>query len=266
MKRIGYFCCLLAIGCGTPQDQLTDGALRHGAHHYKAARYQQADSSFALAPKDEHAVRNRGNALYKLKDWPSAIAQLRNAVTMDSSADEQAIVQFNLGRAHLAEAMHADTLLRQRNEELAGIRVEAADITTKVNQFVMRDSVQREIHRLDALIDSSLTQAVEGFKASLRRDPNDEDARHNLVLTRRLIKEHAGDDGESGEDDDKEKDQQLSAHAERLMHRADSLVDVFKFRDALDLLQLGLKQDPTLKKKKEYMDKLDTVNKAAQAK
>ena len=265
MKRTGYIACLLAMACGSPQDRLADEALRYGAEHYHAAEYLEADIAFALAPEDEHAVRNRGNALFKLKDWTTAITQLRNATTMDSSVAEQAIVRYNLGRAHLAEAMQADTLVRRQREALANMRADATDIATKVNQIVVRDSVQRDVVRLEALIDSSLVQSLDGFRQCLRRDPTDEDARYNFAFAQRLVRQRADREGGDGKDG-KDKDQQLSARAERLMHRADSLVEVFKFRDALDLLQLGLKQDPTLKQKKEYMDKLDTVNKAAQAK
>ena len=66
-------------------------------------------------------------------------------------------------------------------------------------------------------------------------------------------------------DKDKDKDKELSARAQLIMKKADELVEQYKFDEALSVMQQGLKEDPSLKAKKEYMDKLDVVTKAARA-
>jgi hypothetical protein len=48
-----------------------------------------------------------------------------------------------------------------------------------------------------------------------------------------------------------------------ILQKADELVDAYKFAEALALLNAGLKQDPTLEQRKDYMEKLELVQKAA---
>ncbi|MBK8500311.1 MAG: hypothetical protein IPL52_16200 [Flavobacteriales bacterium] len=266
MKHATAIVVLLLASCGTPEERMAERALRLGASRYHAGDFSSADSLFATAPDNERAVRNRGNTLFRTKAWSEAIAQLRQAALMDTSSAEQATLRYNLGRTHLAEAAFADTLMREHGRSLAGMRLDAADIATRVNQVVVQDSLQREMRRLDALVDSSLVEAVKGFKGTLRLAPADDSARHNLAIAQRALALRGGrGPNDASKGNDKDKDQQLSARAQLIMQHADSLVEEYKFRDALDILQRGLKEDPSLKAKKEYMDKLDTVNKAAQA-
>lgn len=265
MRTAWYMVVILVAACGAPEERMAERALRLGVAGYNGSDFALADSLFTSAPEHERAVRNSANARYRLHDQSGAIAQLRKASAMDTSIVEQAIIRYNLGRVHLAEAMYADSVIRLQREALAGMRTDAPEIAARVSQVVMMDSVQRDVRRLDALIDSSLTQAIHGFKACLRIDPADDSARLNLAIAQRLTAQRLGERGGDGDGGDKDKDQQLSARAELIMQRADSLVEVYRFREALDVLQQGLKQDPSLKAKKEYMDKLDTVTKAAQA-
>lgn len=265
MKKLLYIAGILLVGCGTEQEQLAERALRHGAGHYNDKRFAAADSSFAEAPADERAIFNSGNANYRLGRWTAAITHYREAATMDSSRREQARARFNLGNAHLAEAMFADTLARRQREVLNGIRVDGPDIATKVSQFVLRDSIQRDVQRLESLIDSSLAGALQGYRASLRNEPQDDDARYNLAYVQQLLSKRPKPGSDDGKGGDKDKDKELSARAQLIMKKADELVEQYKFDEALSVMQQGLKEDPSLKAKKEYMDKLDVVTKAARA-
>ena len=47
------------------------------------------------------------------------------------------------------------------------------------------------------------------------------------------------------------------------MARADELVEKYLFQEALDVMRQGVQQDPTLQQRKDYMDKLDMITKAA---
>ncbi|HRH37411.1 MAG TPA: tetratricopeptide repeat protein [Flavobacteriales bacterium] len=265
MKHLVTIVVLLFAACGTPQERLAEEALRHGAALYGIPRFSSADSAFAIAPHDARALYNQGNANFRLGKWSEAIGHYRDAIATDSSHEGLGRANYNLGNAQLMEALYADTAMRQRQEELNGITIDGQDIAAKVSQFVLRDSVQRDVQRLDALIDSSLTQALDSYRRSLRHTPTNNDARYNFTYTQHLIdlrpKNGSGDD----KDGDKDKDKDLSERAKLLMKRADELVDQYKFQEALDVLNKGLKEDPTLKQKKEYMDKLDVVTKAAKA-
>ncbi len=265
MRNCFYIAVLALVACGTPQERLAERALRTGAGPYHARLFATADSAYAGAPDDERAIFNRGNSNHRLGKWTEAIAYFRAAAGMDSTEHERARIHFNLGNIYMAEAMHADTVARRQSEALSTMQMDGPDIATKVTQYVLRDSVQRDIKRLEALVDSSLLAALEGYKESLRNAPDDDDARFNLVYVQRLIAQRPNPDDAGGNSSDKDKDKELSARAKLIMERADELVEKYKFREALDVLQQGLKQDPSLKAKKEYMDKLDVVTKAASA-
>ena len=129
---------------------------------------------------------------------------------------------------------------------------------------MQRDSLQRQRNGLDHLVDSALTEGAEQFKNTLRRTPQDEDARHNLAIAQRLIAARPKNPGGNGSNKKDEK-KELSERAKLIMKRADELVEEHKFQEALEVLEQGLKQDATLQKEKEYMDKLGVVTKAARA-
>jgi tetratricopeptide (TPR) repeat protein len=266
MKWLLYISALTLVACGSEQERSAERALRLGSSLYHAGQYAAADSTYAMAPSDARTLYNRGNSNHRRGHWNEAIGHYRDAIAMDSLRRAQSSDYYNLGTTHLTEALHADTSVGTINGTLGKVAVDGTDIATKVSQFVLRDSLQREIMRLESLIDSSLAQAEDNYKAALRRTPEDDDARYNLTYVRRLIaqrvKEGRGEGGK-GKDD---KQQELSAKAKLIMKRADELVEAFKFREALKVLEDGLKQDPSLQAKKEYMDKLNTVTKAASSK
>ena len=266
MKRLLYIGALAILGCGSPEQRQAHRALRAGAAFYADSLNFVADSAYATAPADERCVFNRGNAAFRMSDWTAAIEHYRSAAAMDTTPNELALIRFALGNTHYAQARDADTTIPRIQRTLAGIRVEGDDIAQKVSSYVQRDSLSREVIRLDALIDSSLTAAITIYKQALRHSPGDDSLRWNLVLAQREagLREAAKKDRGDGKNDS-DKDKALSARALVLMQHADSLVEIYRFKDALDMLQKGLQQDPTLKSKKEYMEKLDLVTKAAAA-
>ena len=67
--------------------------------------------------------------------------------------------------------------------------------------------------------------------------------------------------GEGGKDPNK--DGELGDKAKLIMARADELVEKYLFQEALDVMRKGVQQDPTLQQRKDYMDKLDMITKAA---
>lgn len=265
MKWLMYIPVVGLVACGNANERAVDSALRKGNVHYNAQRFYPADSTYATGPVDARLSHNRGNAEYREMELDSAIVHFGNAAEMAGNASDQARSYYNLGDARLQQAQWADSLAHVLDGTIGGIRIEGADIAQKVDQFVLRDSLQRQRDHLDLLVDSALNEGAEQFKNALRRTPFDEDARHNLALAQRMIaarvQEKSANDGENEEDKNKE----LSERAKLIMKRADELVDQHKFQEALDMMQQGLKEDATLQKEKQYMDKLTVVTKAAQA-
>jgi len=266
MRRAAPIIALLLAGCTTPEQRLAERALRMGAAAYDEQDYTRADSLFALAPFDGRAVFNAGNSAFEQTHWGDAIQRYREAAQLDTALAQQSRAHFNLGAAHLAEARDADSSTTRIRRDLGELRTGSGDIARDVSTFVLRDSLRRELMRLEGTIDSSYAAAMKWNKAALRADGSDNDARLNLVIAQRAqaARQRAKEERDK-RDQDKNKDQALSARAQLIIQQADSLVERYRFQPALDLLQQGLREDPSLKQKEEYMKKLETVMKAATA-
>lgn len=262
MRAAAIIPLLALAACGTPGER----ALRLGAEAYDEGAFARADSLFALAPDDARALFNRGNSAFRMGRWDEAARQFQAAMQLDSAAGRRAAAPFNLGAARLAEARHADTAITRLQRDLGQLRLEGTDIARDVATFVRRDSLRRDLVRLESTIDSAYAAAIRWNKRALRADPADDDARLNLAIAQRAFdaRQRARRSGQDGQDK-KDQDRQLSPRALILMQQADSLVEQYRFRSALDLLQQGLREDPSLKSKQEYMQKLETVTQAAQA-
>ncbi|MEO8591630.1 MAG: hypothetical protein ABI432_19770 [Flavobacteriales bacterium] len=265
MRALVIIAMMGLVACGDPHERAVETALREGNARYSAEQFDAADSAYANGPSDARLLHNRGNAEYRLGVVDSAITHFSKAGEMAGNADDQARATYNLGDGRLRQAHWADSLAHAMDGTIGGIRIEGDDIARKVNAFVLRDSLQRMRDRLDHLVDSALTESAEQFKNTLRRTPHDEDARHNLALAQRLIAARPKNTNGAGGKNEEDKKKELSERAKLIMKRADELVEQHKFQEALNVLEQGLKQDATLQKEKEYMDKLGTITKAASA-
>jgi len=263
MKRVPAIAALLLIACSTADERAVQRALHGGAAQYRAGNFAEAAAIFADAPQDARLDYNLGNAQYRQHLFNDAVVAFQGA---ESRADSNLVTKasYNLGTARLLQARQADSLGKAYTKRVADIRIEGDDIKEKVALYVLRDSLRRDIRRLDLLVDSALKAGAAALRSTLLVDPSDEDARHNLVAAKRLIasraKEAAKRGDKSGDDDDKKV---LGERAMMLIKQADELVDAYKFAEALALLNAGLKQDPTLEQRKDYMEKLELVEKAA---
>ena len=253
---------LLLQACGDADARLAARALQDGNTHYHQERFAQADSSYAGAPGDHRAVYNRGNSAHRSAAWNAAVQHFGTAVELADSAVDRARAQYNLGNARRLQARYADSLGQALGRDIAGIRIEGPDIAGKVRLAVHRDSLRQLQQRMLHLTDSALVAGAEAYRKCLRLEPHAEDARHNLTAALTLIAERrSGDDGANTN-----KDQALSERARQLLAEADELVEQYRFREALELLRSALEKEPSLEQRKDYMDKLDVVTKAAQAK
>ncbi len=265
MKHPATIALLLLTACSTADDRAVERALHAGAGHYRAGHFDDAARTYVDAPSDTRLDYNLGNARVRLQAFDDAIAAYGSA---ESMADSTLVTSasYNLGTARLLQARQADSLLRAHNDQLSDIRIEGQDIVEKVGLYVLRDSLRRDMRRLDLLVDSALKAGAEALRRTLLLEPTDEDARYNLVLAKRLLasraKEAAERNDKNGDDEEKKA---LGERAMLILKQADELVDAYKFAEALDVLNAGLKQDPTLEQRKDYMEKLELVEKAAAA-
>lgn len=254
----------LLSGCMPAEERATMRALQNGGRHFEAGRYADAARDFADAGTDAQAGYNAGVAFFRAGDTRHAAEQFLRASERGDTLQARAL--YDLGTTLAFQTVIGDSMAASQAEELGGIRIEGDDIARKVELLVLRDSLYREQHRLRALADSSLTAADRHLKQTLRLRPTDDRARYNLATVQALIAaRQAQRDKDGSGKNDKDEQLELSVRAKLLVEQADKLVDEYKFKEALDLLQGSLQKEPSLKKEEEFMKKLDVVTKAAQA-
>lgn len=266
MRRLSPLLLLgLFTACSTADDRAVLRSLYKGAAAYRAERYHEAAEAFAEGPTEVRLAYNAGTSGLRAGRPAEAVEHLRTATQLADSLTLRTWAHYNLGNAWMEQARMADSLSKAHAQEVAGIRLDGADIAQNVSLYLLRDSLRRSIARSEALVDSSLAQGELAYRSALRTAPQDEDARHNLALAQlqRAARAKAAQERNAGKDN---KDQdKLGARAQLILQQADELVEQYRFQEALQLLQKGLKEDPSLQQKQEYMQKLEVVTKAAAA-
>ena len=267
MRRLLHITLVLPLlsGCGDAAQHAAEEALHEGAAPYRDGRFEEAAATYAKATHDPRVSFNLGNALHRM--------QLTDSATKAYGMSEPALgdtllrtaVRYNLANGWTTIALEADSGIARCDKELEATLIEGDDIAQKLRMAVARDSLVRVRQRLDHLEDSALLQGATAYKEALRLSPSDEDARYNLALVQQRIAKRRKEAEQREKDRQKDEDKALSEKALLLIKKADELVDLYKFTEALKVLQDGLKAEPTLQQKQDYMNKLDLVTKAAKA-
>lgn len=267
MKPIFYIKFIFLAACGNSPDRAVHKALQAGNAEMDAGRFAEAVTAYSTAPEDHRALFGIGNANHRMAKWPESVTAYNGALQMQADSLEGPVF-YNLGTTQARQAYAADSLSKKAAKDFGGIVIQGNDIAEKVEGIVMRDSLWKQHIQMGELFDSTLVASKNSLRNSLRKDPMDEDARYNLMVVQNTIEKLKKEEEErrkkNGDDQDKQ-DIKLSAMALQLVQRADSLVDQYKFNEALDVLEGGLKKDPSLKKEEDYMKKLETVTNAAKA-
>lgn len=254
----------LLLACGDAAQHAAEEALHEGAVPYREGRFEDAAAIYAGATHDPRVRFNLGNALYRMQLADSATRTYRtNEPALEDTALRSA-VRYNLANGWTTIALATDSAIATCDKELESTLIQGDDIAMKLRMAVARDSLVRVRQQLDHLEDSALAQGAAAYKEALRLSPTDEDARYNLALVQQRIAQRRKEAEQRKKDQQKNEDKALSEKALLLMKKADELVDLYKFTEALKVLQDGLKAEPTLQQKQDYMNKLDVVTKAAQ--
>lgn len=102
----------------------------------------------------------------------------------------------------------------------------------------------------------NLQESLAFFKEALKANPGNEEARYNYELVKKKLKDKKENDQEEKDDKDKEKP---SDYAKKLKEQAEALVGQRKYKDALDLMNNGLKKDPSVAHYSDFINRLNDV-------
>lgn len=101
---------------------------------------------------------------------------------------------------------------------------------------------------------NKLKDALADFKFALKSNPNNEEARYNYELLKKILKKQ-----ENQNQQNKNKDIKPSEYAKKIKAQADALSKKNMFEEALQIIQQGLKKDKTVAAYNDYISKLNDV-------
>jgi tetratricopeptide (TPR) repeat protein len=134
----------------------------------------------------------KGNKLYNEGLYAEAENQYKSAIALNPNYDKS---NFNYG----------NTQFLQNKIKEAKKQYELVSKTTK-DKYIKADS-HHNIGNI-AMKEKQYAQAVDAYKNSLRKNPNDDETRYNLALAQKLLKEEQQKDKNKKDDkkDNKDKD------------------------------------------------------------
>lgn len=189
--------------------------------------------------KIAHVNRIKRNAeeAYKNEDYETAISSFR--ILTDSLGINEDPIIMNLANAYFKQkdttnaAQYYSKVLSSDDAHLRSLAYQQMGVINKQQ--------------------NKLKDALSDFKASLKSNPTNEDARYNYEILKKIIDEQEQQDQK--ENDDIEP----SEYAKQLKAQADQLIKQNLFDQAMSIMQKGLQEDETVAAYNSFISKLNDV-------
>jgi len=186
---------------------------------------------------------NDGNEKFNEENFEQALASYKDAL-LDDPLNETAL--FNQGDALYKLKKYEESV--QIFQQL----IASKNIDLASNAFFNTGNGYFQLNKFK--------EAIDAYQKALELNPNDQDAKYNLELTRAKIKEMADKQQQQQQQQDQNKEKiKPSEFAKKLKEQAEKLVLQRKYNEALQLLKDGLKKDPTIAAYNDFMQKTETV-------
>ena len=182
-------------------------------------------------------VKSLAEDAYKNGEFETAISSFR--LLTDSLGIDEDPVLLNLANAYFKQndttnaAQYYSKVLSSDDVYLRSLAYQQMGIINK----------QQNKHK----------EALSDFKSSLKSNPQNEEARYNYELLKKLMDEQ--EQQQQNENDDIEP----SEYAKRLKAQADNMVKQNLFDQAMSLMQKGLQEDETVAAYNSFISKLNDV-------
>ncbi|MBL17923.1 MAG: hypothetical protein CL848_03475 [Crocinitomicaceae bacterium] len=200
-------------------------ALKQGNNTYKKGNYKNSldnyESSFSLDTSNINAIYNKGNAAFMNGDFEQARSNFNSYLSATKNKEDKASAHYNIGNSYLTQyTKEAQNQSSQPNGEY-------------------------------------LQNAVEQYKAALRHNSNDEDARYNLSYAMKLLQQNKDQQNKDQQNKDQQnKDQQNKDQQKKEKQPAESKQQAMKNLDAINsdeakvLMKVNRKKGDQKKKNK----------------
>lgn len=184
-----------------------------------------------------NSVKRDAEEAYKNGDYDIAISSLR--LLTDSLGVNEDPILLNLANSYFnkkdttSAAQYYSQVLSSEDAELRSVAYQQMGIINKQQ--------------------NKLEEALSDFKAALKSNAGNEDARYNYELLKKIISE------QEQQDQNKDEDIEPSEYAKKLKAQADKLAKQNLFDQALGIMQKGLEEDETVAAYNSFIAKLNDV-------
>lgn len=181
----------------------------------------------------------KGLAAYERQQWDEAVRAFQEAMAREPDNPR---LNFNLGAAYFKKGQYEEALQSFQKAQ------HTTDSTLLEYAFYNLGNT--------LFLQEKYAEAVEAYKKALGMNPADRDAKHNLELARRKMK-----DQEQQEQQQQNQQERIipSEYAKQLKAQADILVENRLYEEAYRLMEQGLRTDETVKAFQDYITRLKNV-------
>jgi len=182
-------------------------------------------------------AKRMAETAYANGDYETAISSFR--LLTDSLGVQEDPILLNLANAYFKQndttnaVQYYSSVLKSENPQMKSLAYQQLGV---INQ-------QK----------NKLEEALSDFKASLKSNPDNEDARYNYELLKKIMAE------QEQQNKNKDEDVKPSEYAKKLKAQADKLVAQNLFENALSIMQKGLQEDKTVAAYNGFITKLNDV-------
>lgn len=192
-----------------------------------------------------------------------------NRIAEINQLKEEAAEAYAQGNYTEAKNLY-ETLMDTYKEDSETIRLNYAHCLHKTDQPKEADATYRSLAAnadrkeiqsvayqqlgIQALQNQNLQDAVSYFKQSLKAHPDNEGARYNYELAKKRLEEQQEQQQEQQEEPPKP-----SEWAKELKKQAEQLVRQYRYKEAYDLMQEGLAQDPSVAAFNSFINRIGTI-------
>ena len=190
-----------------------------------------------------------GNSLYRQGKQHEATVSYFKAVNADST---DARAQYNLATSMFPE--NWKMVQKEQTDTMVQTLIKAAEL----EQNPLRRS--KAFHNVGTIFQNAkeFKQAIEAYKNALRSNPNDDEARYNLVLCQRQLKDddqnQNGDNGQNQEQEDKQQqDQQQQQQQQQQDQQQQQQEPPMSKENAEQLLNAAMQEEKKTQEKMQQM-------------
>ena len=227
--------------------------------------FTDADSLYQLAlginPEYTPAAYNR--AILQYKKGEIANAELAFSDLIDRVQDSlQSHCHYNRGNCRIRSWFAQDLEIERLDEEIVATEDnEKASVKSRMENYVLRDSLLKVHQELLQERDRTLQGALEDYKQTIRLNPDDDQARYNLMYARALLPIPEVEKEKQKEKQKKQDKNEESAFVKKTYEQVMKLIEENKFKEAHTLMQSASQQDPGMQKYQKLMQKLEVLSK-----